>query len=249
MNYKIYTRSLIALLILMTCNLVAGIKENAQKVLSEKKDAVVHISATITMDVSVAGQRMPVPDRPIKSTATILNKNGLIVLPLDILDPSKQMKARVKLQLGGQDFEIKAFFKNVKVNFSDGTELPAKVVLKDEDRNLAFLKVDLTQEDAKDLKFSFIELNAKAKVKLLDEVFVLTRLPKALYGKPALYLGQISCIIKRPKNIIVTTIAKPGAPVFNTQGQAIAISSVSFDVPAAKVLSLMKEAEAAAAKI
>jgi len=141
-----------------------------------------------------------------EAMATVIDPCGLAVTALSTLNGGSR-----KLQTSG-----------VQMRLSDGTEIPARIVLKDEDLDLAYLAPEtaLSKEDA--VKIAVLVLtDAATKVEPADQCFFLLQLGKRLNYAPSIVVARIITRIATPRLVYAASVAHMGCPAFNGQGQLI----------------------------
>ena len=111
---------------------------------------------------------------------------------------------------------------DVKLRLSDGKELPARIVLRDEDLDLAFLRPTTKPEKP----LVAINLADEGKPALLDPVVVLTRLGRVGGWAPAASLQTIGAIIEKPRTFYVVETGSAGGmgtPAFTPSGKVVGL--------------------------
>lgn len=206
----------------------------AKQVYEKHQEAVIWISAVLKVEMSGRSQ-----EKKMEAFGTIIDKNGLTVMSYAMLDPislyasmatAKQRKALPKSQ-----------FSDVKMRLADGTEIPARLVLKDPDLDLAFV---VPEPDAKEAPKTFphVTLDKTVKAEVLDRLIVLTRLGKSFDEQPCIDFTRVSAIVKKPRLFYVdrphASGGGIGTPVFTTEGKVLGIS-VMRKGPKSRSLSSM----------
>jgi serine protease Do len=133
---------------------------------------------------------------------------------------------------------------DVKIRIADGRELPAKIVLRDEDLDLAFL-MPTTKLDK---PLVAINLSEATKPALLDEVVVLSRLGRVGGWVPSASLHNISAIIDKPRTFFVTEAngsgGAMGTPAFNPNGKVVGLLTLrSIDAGRPGMMAMMSGTE------
>jgi hypothetical protein len=108
----------------------------------------------------------------------------------------------------------------------DGTEVPAKLLLKDSDLDLAFvLPIEERKNEFKDVVFSRVPKQASENELpvILDEVVSIGKLRKTLYRQSTLRRGWVNAVIEKPRTYFVIENTSPGTPVFNSMGNWLGV--------------------------
>ena len=200
----------------------------AGKIVQDYSKSVVAVEAVLT--ISAEG---PLADRlggnqeqKLQIAGTVVDPCGLTVVSYISLNPTSALK-NVKVRgSGGQEISVslKGDLSEVKICLPDGTEIPARVVLKDEDLDLAFImpKDNLDKQAAGQIQA--VDLAKPAtKAQRLDQVVRISRLGKDMNRELAVELDRISAIITKPRMLYILGGAQPGTPVFTMDGGLLGI--------------------------
>jgi len=201
--------------------------ESAKKILKNYGKAVVNVEAVLSISAegAMAG-RMGGQEQKVQINGTVLDKSGLTVVSYTSLNPTSAMK---NIKVRGSDgqpmsLSIKGELSDVKIILKDGTEIPARVVLKDEDLDMAFIMPKDTIETEASEQMQAVDLSkAAAKASRLDQIVRLGRLGKTLNRELVIRLDRISAIITKPRTFYILSGAQPGTPVFATDGKLLGI--------------------------
>lgn len=197
----------------------------ARDVVKQWQAAVVNVRVVLKMRMSMGGREMQASDDPVDAVGTVIDASGLTVLSLGALNPgalmTKLMGSGSSSTNGEPAVEITTEPTDVKIRLADGRELPARIVLRDEDLDLVFLRP--TRKPDKPLVA--IDLTAAATPLLLDQVMVLTRLGRVGGWAPGASLHDVSAIIEKPRMFFVLSGSPPGIgmPAFTTGGRVIGL--------------------------
>lgn len=196
-------------------------------VLAKSQGAVVTVKLAIKQSMSMGG-RDSKSESKTDTTGTVIDPSGLTVVSLATTDPGSMVKdayARAIASRGGDmsQFKFESELSDVKIVLADGTEIPADVVLRDKDLDLAYLRP--SDKPAKPLPF--IDLKRDAKAQILDEVIVVNRLNQAANRAPAISVGRIEAIVDKPRTFYLLGGSmwgySLGAPVFSLDGKLVGI--------------------------
>jgi hypothetical protein len=159
---------------------------------------------------------------------------------LSNLDPSKQISGReINTPSGRVKIDATITLKEVKIIMPDGTEIPADVVMKDADLDLAFLKPKPDAKEAKGVVFKPVDLKNSAPGNIADEVVTVSRMDEVLNRQPAAQRGQIVGVTRKPRAFLRATGMDHGCPTFSLEDKLIGITvthSVKDSPPAAVIL-------------
>ena len=221
--------------------------------LKQKSDAIVGVEMVVTIKISRAGSPAMPRENKVDVNGTVVSSTGLTVTSLAAVDPRVQFEAmRAMLPAGTEVGETD--YKEVKLRLADGTELPAKLVLKDADLDLAFIAPDVPANGAP-RTFSPVKLEDATDGRVLDEYFVLSRAPKALQRVPMIQLASVTGIVEKPRRLYLLSAQHLGCPVFDVGGKILGLmvqnlsggrSSGLVVLPAADVAEVAKQAAQAA---
>ena len=178
----------------------------------------------------------------IETNGTVLSPTGLTVTSLGSIDP----RAAVSRSDGGE-----TEFKEVKLRLADGTEVPARVVLKDADLDLAFIAPTAAADPR---QFAHLRLENAADAVVLGTYYDLTRVNKALQRLPIVRLSTVVGVVEKPRRLVLVTDQSLGCPIFDARGRTLGITLRYYAIgrlsgvivlPAADVADMAKQAEAA----
>lgn len=215
-------KSIISLLAASLLPLAAAsgpLKDQALALAKTHQDSTLFISAVVSIEVTAGSNPTQKEERKIEVLGTVLSAEGLLVTPLSTLDLASNMDGRtVNTPNGPLTLQAKADIKEVKMIMPDGSEVAAKVVLKDADLDLAFIKPEKSGA-------AFVAVDAKnsAPMSLLEDVIILGRMGKDLNRETMVMTGEIISIIKKPRLFGKMTTNATGMPVFNAEGKFLGI--------------------------
>jgi len=145
----------------------------AREIVKKWQAAVVNVRVVLKTRMAVGGREMQSSDDSVDTVGTVIDPSGLTVLSLGALNPGAMINRMMGVGGTGENkMEVTSEPTDLKIRLSDGRELPAKITLRDEDLDLAFISP--TTKPSTPLVA--IDLADAAKPALLDEVLVLSRL-------------------------------------------------------------------------
>ncbi len=205
----------------------AAIAETGRRILAASGNAVVSVKVTIKLSMQgemAAMARLNEQEKKNEIAATFIDSSGLALCSLTALDPTSAM-GNVRVNVGGQQqsFRLKAEINEARFRLADGTEIPARIVLKDEDLDLAFLAPEKPLEAADQAKFSTINLADSVKdLQILDQIIFLSRMGKHVGYESAVLLGRVNAKLSKPRTEYIAG-GGPGQPAFNKDGKLVGI--------------------------
>lgn len=201
----------------------------ARTVFEQNRESIVKVTGVAQIRISADRPGMNAPEREekVRADGTIIDDRGLIVLSLSAIDPSRLIDGReVKSAEGPVKVGATATLNELEIILGDGTEIPATLVFKDEDLDLAFLRPKSDAPEAQGATFDPIDLAAAGEVLVGDSTVSVTRLEDLFNNAPAMMPGQVSAVIERPRLLFVAPNAVRGCPTFTLDGKLIGIGII-----------------------
>ena len=268
-NTKSFSQSIAALALAVTLAspALAGVAdpggEVARKLFVAHGDSVLWISVVAKISYTSEGatdspMNLPESENKFEAYGTVVSTNGLLVCALSGIDPSRAISGReITTRSGKVRLDASVIIKEVQIIMPDGVEVPAEVVMKDTDLDLAFIRAKADSKQFKSAKFVPIDLKESAKAVMAEETITLMRADEVLNRQPSVVRGQVTVLVSKPREFIRATSAAPGTPTFNTDGKFLGIGTVRFVqsrqptavlLPAADVVEFAELAKTASAK-
>lgn len=203
------------------------LRDKALALSAAHKDAVLYLSAVAEIEVTLGEGPSKKEEKKLEILGTVIAKDGLIVTPLSTLDVAATLDGRtVNGPRGAMTLSAKGSTKEVKILMPDGSEIPAKVVSKDPDLDLAFIRPEAA-DDAQ--KLSAIDSANHAPLELLQDVIVLGRLGKELNREPLVVTSELVSLIRKPRSFGKIGTSSLGMPAFNRDGKFLGIGVNRFN--------------------
>lgn len=197
------------------------IAEQGRRVFDQHRLSVVTVELVVKSKLSITGMGGQTNESRQEVTGTVIDSSGLTVLSLAAIDPGEMMQ-----NVMSQDqsrFKVETELNDVKILLEDGSEVPAEVVLRDKDRDLALVqpKARLTKS------LQALDLSNSAKVNVLDQVIALNRLGTATGRAYAASVERIAAVVEHPALFYVPetsfTTTTLGAPAFTAEGKVVGL--------------------------
>lgn len=194
----------------------ASVEERGRAVFERHKAAVVTVQLVIK--VKFSGR-----DSESKSdvTGTVMTPDGLTVVSLSSTDPTALMRS--VMGEAGSEFDVQSEVSDVRILLDDGTEIPARIVLRDVDLDLAFVR----PLDPPTAPLAHVDFGAAGHPQLLDQVVALNRLGRVANRVYSASLERIEAIVQRPRTFYIPgndpTQTAQGSPAFTLDGDIVGI--------------------------
>lgn len=206
------------------------ITKAAKKIFAERKDSVIWVSAVAKLSIKTSGgtgarPSVPEQEKKVETTATLIDASGLAVASLSTIDPSGAVDGQEIATAGGTvKISASSQIKEVKMILPDGTEVPADIVMKDIDLDLAFIRARADSPEAKDVTFKAIDLKDNAEGHILDEVVAIARLGEVFGRQPSVVTSLVASEMKKPRHRLRVPTESIGGPVFANDGRIMGIT-------------------------
>lgn len=198
--------------------------EKGRAVFKANQHSVVTVQIVLKSKFSLGGRGAEANESRQDVTGTLVDSSGLTVLSLSATDPGQMLQSMLS-GAGDEDskFKMETELSDVKILLDDGAELPAEVVLRDRDLDLAFIRPKTKPTAA----LAALDLSKSSKADILDQIIALNRLGNSAGRAYAASVERISAIVQRPRLFYVpdSTLASTtlGAPAFTTDGKILGI--------------------------
>ena len=192
-------------------------------ILRRYADAIVTVRGSVVLNVAMDERSLPAQESKLEVSGTVITPTGLVVTSFSLTDPKAIFESmRAKLP-GGQNFKLaQSSYKDLRIVFGDGTELPVQVVWRDADRDVAMLAPANSLPAGRTL--TCVNLNAApAGAVVLGAYFEVTRAGEVLHRTPMVLPCTVFGIVERPRRMLLMNTEAVGCPIFDTQGRALGI--------------------------
>ncbi len=198
--------------------------EKGKAIFKKNQHAVVTVELVLKNKFSMSGMGGQSNESRQDATGTVVDASGLTVMSLSATDPAQLLQ---NMMSGGSDeesrFKMETELSDIKILLDDGTEIPAEVILRDKDLDLAFIRPKAKISSP----MTALDLRDSGKAEILDQVVTLNRLGSAAGRAYSASIDRISAIVQRPRlfyvpNGSLNTTAL-GAPAFTLEGKVLGI--------------------------
>jgi hypothetical protein len=153
----------------------------------------------------------------------VVDGSGLTVLALSACDPSSMYESMMAGADEDMQVKMETEVTDAKLLLDDGTELPAEVVLRDKDLDLAFIRPKSKPANP----MAAIDLSKGAQAQVLDQVITLNRLGNAAGRAYAASVERITAVVQKPRTFYIPdstmTATSLGSPAFTLDGNILGV--------------------------
>jgi hypothetical protein len=197
--------------------------EKGREIFQAHKSAVVTVEVVVKMKFSMPGMGSQEDESKSEVTGTVISPDGLTIVSLSETDPSALIKNMMAGQAGMENMQMETEIRDVKILTVDGGEIPAEIILRDKDLDMAFIRPSEKPADPMD----FVSLDNPGEPDYLDEFITINRLGKVARRVHALSVERIHAIVTKPRTFYLPgndpTQSGLGSPAFTLDGKLIGI--------------------------
>lgn len=198
--------------------------EKGRAIFKANQHAVVTVQLVVKSKFSMGGMGGQANESRQDVTGTVLDPSGLVVLSLAATDPGQMIQSMMSgMSDDDSKFKMETELSDIKILLDDGSEIPAEVVLRDRDLDLAFVRPKAPPANP----FIALDLAQNAKAGLLDQVITLNRLGNAAGRAYSASVERIAAIVERPRLFYVAenslTMTALGCPAFTLDGKVLGV--------------------------
>jgi len=198
--------------------------DKGRAIFKEHQHSVVTVQIVVKSKFSVGGMGGQSNESRQDVTGSVVDPSGLTVVSLSATDPAQMMQSMFS-GMSDEDmkFKMDTELSDLKILLEDGTEVPAEVVLRDKDKDLAFIRPKAKLSTP----LRALDLTRSSKAEVLDQVIALNRLGNAAGRAYAASVERISAVVERPRLFYVPetsmTTTTLGAPAFTLDGKLLGL--------------------------
>ena len=198
-----------------------------REILKKHQSSVASVQLVVKSKIGLPGFSGDARESKQEVTGTIIDPSGLTVVSLASTDPSGLFQSLIS-GLGGEGednvkIKMDSELSDVKLLFHDGAEMPAEIVLRDKDLDLAFVRPKAKPATP----LPALDLAKSAKVDVLDEIITVNRLGKVAGRAYAASVERISAVVQKPRLFYVPgsdkTATGLGCPAFTVDGKVVGV--------------------------
>jgi len=186
-----------------------------RKLLDQWRDSILIVQITTKSTASYEGQPMTHEDKN-EATAVVIDPSGLAVMSLSESSPEGMLSQFVD---GQGAPKLTSEITDMKLIMPDGKQIPYKIVLRDKDMDLAFIR----PADKTPRTFKALDLTKASKPGVFDQVIYIDRLPVMASRSIGAFSARINAVVQKPRTFYVLSAQGLGAPVFTEDGGIVGI--------------------------
>ena len=256
MNRHLLIR-IVRLLPLVVCSLgvcsADEVASKGQEIFDKYQGAVVTVQVVSKTSYSKDGKTFPQAESKYELTGSFVDPSGLVALAHSGCDPAEFYKQATTQYEG---YKVDSEVVDLKLLLEDGTEVPGRIVLRDKDLDLAFVRPKTPLPHP----VKALDLSAQGSARILDQVIVLNRLNQGSGRAYSATVARIIAKVSRPRPFYLYDSTGSGAalgsPVFSLDGKLLGLmlmriggprgadeeSTVSIILPAEQILKAARQA-------
>ncbi len=192
--------------------------EKGRDVFKKHQRAVVTVQLVQKVTYSASGRAGESQEAKQDITGTVVDPSGLTVLALSSTDPTEMIRRTY-----GDRVKIEVEVSDLKILLDDGAEIPAEIVLRDKDLDLAFIRPKV--KPASPMESADLARSASAQV--LDAIISLNRLGRAAGRAYSASVEHISAVVQKPRTFYIPdssmTATSSGSPAFALDGNIVGV--------------------------
>lgn len=198
------------------------IKIAARKVLDTNQPMVFGIKSMVNVEATMQGKEVLNREMPAYGVGTVI-ADGMLVASYRTIKPKAGSSVPGLARARAQGLKLNTEVKEVKLVDESGEEFAAKLVLHDEDLDLAFIALDRKGDNAGSWSCQPVDISSDAELDHLDDVVYLSRAGESMRFQPSVRVGQVHTVIKLPRQLYATSSPVISGASFNTQGQFVGL--------------------------
>jgi len=202
------------------------IADAARSVSARHAKAVITVELVLKQQMTMLGRSSHEEESKSEVIGALIDPKGLTVISLASMDPSSILMGSVTstMGMGAFNFDMQTEVASARLLLDDGSELPARVVLRDPDLDLAFIR----PEQKPEAPLPHIDLSAAAEPRLLDTLVTLNRLGQLGRRGQSIGLGRVEAVVSKPRTFYVPTqslsaLFSLGCPAFTLDGKIVGL--------------------------
>jgi S1-C subfamily serine protease len=193
--------------------------DKGRDIFNKNQHAVVTVQVVLKTTYSGGGRSSNPSETKKDLTGTVIDPSGLTVLALSAADPAELVK-KISDEYAAQ---LNTQVNDVKILLDDGTELPAEIVLRDKDLDLAYVRPKTKPASP----MAAVDLSKSSPAQILEPVIALNRLNRAAGRAYSAGVERVDAVIQKPRTFYIPgnspSSTSFGSPAFALNGNIVGI--------------------------
>lgn len=207
----------IALLLFAAACRGDDLSDKGRDIFQKNQHAVVTVQVVVKMTYSGNGRSSNPTEEKKDLTGTVIDPSGLTVLALSAVDPAELYRRM------SDEYKLETQVNDVKILLDDGGEMPAEIVLRDKDLDLAYIRPKTKPATP----MAALDLSKTATADVLDPVIALNRLNRATGRAYSATIERVDAVMQRPRTFYIpgtgASSTALGSPAFALNGNLVGI--------------------------
>ena len=226
----------------------ADLKTSARNVLTASGPKVYGVKSLVKIDASMNGKQVLDQEAPGFGMGIVIS-DGMLVTSYRSIKPNPATNSALT-RARARGMVIETEVTEISLLDESGEEFDAKLVLHDDDLDLAFIAIDRTSENASSWSCEPAKVNESAELNHLDDIILLSRLGESMRFQPSIRTAQIHTILKRPRKFYISDKQIAGSASFNSAGEFVGLCirkpnsgrELGVIIPAKDIMKLLPQA-------
>lgn len=208
----------------LACGLAAAqdVTAAARDIAQKNQESVVPVRLVIRMQYSAPGSGSQQQESRTEIVGTVIDPSGLTLVSLSETDPASAFRRMYGAQ--AREVQIETEVTDARIIRADGSEVAARIVLRDRDLDMAFLR----PVEAPATPFVAADLTQAGQAQLLDQILILSRLGRVANRAYGAAMDRVQAVVERPRTFYVPVGADPsgglGSPVYTLDGKILGVT-------------------------
>lgn len=219
LTFKMAT--LIACSLLLFCQSLiaqdATDRSKARKVFEVNSSNIYVVKALVDVEISSNGTQAGNREVTVWSNGPVV-ADGIVLIAYSGIKPALPANIRRR------GVEMKTTPVKVQLVNQSGEEFDGRLVLHDEDLDIAFIALDRTADNASDWTGEAIDISKDPEFQHLDAAVIMSRDGEAKRFQSTVRLGDVNTIIPRPRRMYSCGGLTTSSSVFNLDGDFVGLS-------------------------
>ena len=194
-----------------------------REIFQAQKSAIVTVELVVKQKISFPGMGTQEDESITESTGTVISPDGLTIVSLSETDPSALIENMMAGMAGMDNMKIESEIRDVKILLEGGDEIPAEIILRDKEMDMAFVR----PLEKPERPMAHVDLSNPGKPDYLENVVTINRLGKVAKRTHAVSFERIQAIVEKPRTFYIPgnnpTQTGLGSPAFTMDGKLIGV--------------------------